>query len=163
MELNLVVIWTTFTASTLQSVLISSSKSDNINWTYFNSFKRWRNFIKSQGHSALPANPIHVALYLTHLIESGATHHPVNLAVYAIKWAHDSVGLPDPTKISHVSFIQEATRRKTSKSVNRKDLITEDVLIELCEKFSDSTDLLIVRNLSMIFFSFSGFLRFDKL
>lgn len=146
-----------------KSVLILSSKSDNTNWTYFNSFKRWRNLIKSQGHSALPANPIHVALYLTHVLENGATHHPVNSAAYAIKWTHDSVGLPDPTKTSHVSFIQGAARIKTSKSVNRKDLITEDVLIELCEKFSDSTDLLIVRSLSMILFSFSGLLRFDKL
>lgn len=37
------------------------------------------------------------------------------------------------------------------------------MLIELCEKFSDSTDLLIVRNLTMIWFSFAGFLRFDEL
>lgn len=112
------------------SVLILSSKSDNANCTYFSSFKRWRNVIKSQGHSALPANPIHVALYLTHLLENGATHHPVNSVVYAIKWTHDSVGLPNPTKTSHVSFIQEAARKKMSKSINRKDLITEDVLIE---------------------------------
>lgn len=44
------------------------------------------------------------------------------------------------------------------KFVNRKDLIIEDVLIELCEKFLDLMDLLIVRNLLMIFFSFLGFL-----
>lgn len=66
------------------SVLILSSKSDSTNRTYFNALKRWENFIKLQGHSALPANPIHVALYLTHLLENGATQHPVNSAVYAI-------------------------------------------------------------------------------
>ena len=109
------------------SVLILSSKSDSTNRTYFNALKRWENFIKSQGHSALPANPIHVALYLTHLLENGATQHPVNSAVYAIKLAHDRVGLPDPTKNSDVSSIQEAARRKASKSVIRKDSITKDV------------------------------------
>lgn len=73
------------------------------------------------------------------------------------------MGLPDPTKNSYVSSIPEAARRRTSKSVNRKEPITKDVLIELCEKFLDSTDLLNVRNLTMILFSFAGFLRFDKL
>lgn len=38
------------------------------------------------------------------------------------------------------------------------------MLIELCKKkFSNSTDLLIVRNLTMILFSFAGILRFDEL
>lgn len=94
------------------SVNIFSSISDKSNKAYFNSFKKWEKFIKFQRHSALPANPIHVALYLTHLLKNGATHHPVNSAVYAIKWAHDSVSLPDPTKNSYVSSIQEAARRK---------------------------------------------------
>ena len=145
------------------SILILSSKSDNTNRSYFNSFQRWENFIKPQGHSALPANPIHVALYLTHLLENGASHHPINSAVYAIKWAHCCVGLADPTKNSFVSSIQEAARRKALKGVNKKEPVTKDVLIELYEKYQESTDLLIVRNLAMILFSFAAFLRFDEL
>lgn len=69
---------------------------------------------------------------------------------------HDSNGFPDPTKNSYVSSIQEAVRRKALKTVNKKEPMTNDVLIELCENFSGSTDLLIVRNLSMILFSFAG-------
>lgn len=145
------------------SVLILSSKSDNTNKNYFNAFKRWETFIKSHGHSALPANPIHVALYLTHLLENGATQHPINSAEYGIKWAHDCLGFTDPTKKSFVLSIQEAARRKVSKSVNKKEPITKEVLIELCVKFQDSTDLLIVRNLTMMLFSFAGFLQFDEL
>lgn len=37
------------------------------------------------------------------------------------------------------------------------------MLIELCKQLSDSKDLLIVRNLTMILFSFAGFIRFDEL
>lgn len=50
-----------------------------------------------------------------------------------IKWAHDNVGLPDLTKYSFVLFIQEASRRKTSKTVNRKEPKTNDLLRKLCE------------------------------
>lgn len=37
---------------------ILSSKSDNTNRSYFNAYRRWEDFIKAQGHSALPASPI---------------------------------------------------------------------------------------------------------
>ena len=33
--------------------------------------------------------------------------------------------------------------------------------IELCDKFKDSDDLLVIRDLCMILLSFSGFLRYD--
>ena len=144
-------------------IWILSSKSDNTNKAYFNAFTRWEKFIKLQGHSALPANSFHVALYLTHLLNNGASIHSVSAAVYAIKWAHDVVGLIDPTKNSYITSILEAARRKTSRPVQKKDPITKDVIIALCDKFQESTDLLIVRNLTMIVFSFAGFLRFDEL
>lgn len=80
------------------------------------------------GHNALSANPINVAFYLTRLLENGATHHPVNSVVYAIKWTHDSVGLPNPTKNSFVSSIQGAARRKALTTVKRKEPITNDVI-----------------------------------
>ncbi|XP_061197345.1 integrase/recombinase xerD homolog [Saccostrea echinata] len=143
---------------------ILSSKSDNTNKSYFNAFKRWENFIKVQEHSALPASPTHVALYLTDLLQNGSSQqlHPVNVAVYAIKWAHECAGLPDPTKNSYVTSLQEAARRKASRVVQKKEPITKDVLIELCDKFVDENDLLIVRNLTMILFCFAGFLGFDE-
>lgn len=84
-------------------------------------------------------------MLLTHLLENGSTQHPLNLAVCAIKFVHNIVGLPDPTKKSYVSSIQEAARKKASQSVNRKNPITKAVLKELCEIIPDLTDLLIVR------------------
>uniref|UniRef100_K1QMW3 Integrase/recombinase xerD-like protein n=1 Tax=Magallana gigas TaxID=29159 RepID=K1QMW3_MAGGI len=141
---------------------ILSSKSDNTNRSYFNAYRRWEVFIKAQGHSALPASPIHVALYLTHLLQTGSSQHPVNNDVYAIKWAHECAGFTDPTKNSYVTSLQEAAKRKASRAINKKEPISKDVLIELCDKYIDDSDLLIVRNLTMILFCFAGFLRFDE-
>lgn len=141
---------------------ILSSKSDNTNRSYFNAYRRWEVFIKAQGHSALPASPIHVALYLTHLLQTGSSQHPVNNAVYAIKWAHECAGFTDPTKNSYVTSLQEAAKRKASRAINKKEPISKGVLIELCDKYIDDSDLLIVRNLTMILFCFAGFLRFDE-
>lgn len=145
------------------SYYLLSSKSDSTNITYFNAFNRWKTFINSQGHCALPASSIHVALYLTHLLENGSSQHPVNLAIYGIKWAHDIVGMPDPTKNSFVSSLQEAARRKASRPVQRKEPISKEMIIELCNKFEECNDILIVRNMLMILFGFAGFLRFDEI
>ena len=106
-----------------------SSKSENTTKSYFSAFKRWENFITAQGQSALLASPIHVALYLTHLLQKGASQHTVNNAVYAIKWAHNCAGLTDLTENSYVTSLQEAARRKAYHGVHKKEPITKDILI----------------------------------
>lgn len=145
------------------SYYLLSSKSDNTNTNYFNAFNRWKTFINSQGHGALPASAIHVALYLTHLLENGSSQHPVNSAIYGIKWAHDIVGLADPTKNSFVSSLQEAARRNAYRPVHKKEPISKEMIIELCNKYEECNDILIVRNMLMILFGFAGFLRFDEI
>lgn len=141
--------------------LLIESRADNTVKSYFNSFKRWERFISSQGHDALPAQPIHVALYLTHLLKNGSTYHPIYNAVYGIKWAHDINGLQDPTTNSFVSSVLESSKRVASKRTIKKDPITPQTLISICDNFKDSLDLLVLRDLCMMLLSFSGFLRYD--
>jgi hypothetical protein len=43
------------------------SRSENTNSKYFSAFERWERFITLEGEIAVPATPIHVALYLTYL------------------------------------------------------------------------------------------------
>ena len=78
--------------------LLLNSKSENTVKSYYYSFKRWERFITDHGHSALPAEPVHVALYLTSLISDGASSHPITNAFYSIKWAHSVNGLHDPNE-----------------------------------------------------------------
>ena len=111
--------------------LLICSKSDNTVKFYFNAFKRWERFISLHGHDALPAQPIHVALYLTDLINNGSTYHPAYNAVYGIKWAHEINGLKDPTTNTFVTSILEASKRVAPKKIDKKDPITTDLLIEL--------------------------------
>jgi integrase len=106
---------------------------------------------------------VHVALYLTYLLDQGSTFHPINNALYSIKWAHEINGLPDPTKYSFVSSIQEAAKRTAYKKVVKKEPISVNMLIELCDKFINGIDLLVIRDLTMILIGFAGFLRLDEL
>lgn len=139
------------------------SRSDNTYKKYHGYFKRWETFITSHGHSALPASPIHVALYLNHLLENNSSFAVVSAVVYSIKWVHSLHDLQDPTTNTFVNNLLEAAKRIARKPVCKKDPVTSDILVSLCDIFSDSNDLLVVRDLAMSLLAFSGFLRFNEL
>lgn len=140
-----------------------SSKSDSTNKTYKHGFQRWKKFINDHGHSEIPAQPIHVALYITYLLDSGASYSTVNTTIYSIKWMHEISGYPDPTDNSFVKSLQESAKRLTGRPVRRKDPVDRQMLQTLCDSHTDTTDVLMLRNLAMILIGFAGFLRFDEL
>ena len=142
---------------------LTTSRSDNTCKSYTNGFKKWQRFITAQGHSALPAHPVHVALYITHLLNNNATVNIVNLAVYSIKWVHEINGYSDPTSNAFVKNLQESAKRRAKPKTCRKDPVTPEMLIRLCKMFETSNDLLTVRDLTMILISFAGFLRYDEI
>lgn len=145
------------------AVYLTNSRSENTVKCYFYGFKRWETFIKTHGFKALPAQPIHVALYLTHLLDTGASCNSINTAVYSIKWVHHLNNFIDPTDNSFVSSLQEAGKRTACGKKCKKDPVTSELLIQLCEHFQDCNDLLIIRDLTMILLSFAGFLRYDEI
>ena len=66
-------------------------KSGNTVRNYYYGFLRRKKWAKLQGISdadVLPAKPIHVALYLTCLVQHNSSSGPINQAFYSIRWAH---------------------------------------------------------------------------
>jgi integrase len=138
------------------------SRADSTVSKYYGAFLRWDRFITMQGSRSIPAQPVEVALYLTHLLDNAMTYHSVSSAMHGIKWAHDMNGLEDSTKNSFVVNLLEASKRIARPPKVKKEPVTKDMLIALCEKYEDNTDLLIVRDLTIILLCFSGFLRYDE-
>ena len=134
------------------------SRSENTNSKYVSAFKRWERFITLEGGKAVPATPIHVALYLTYLLDNGSSCSVIQSAVYGIKRAHNLQGLQDPTDNSLVHNLVKTTKRQPRKTKTKKDHVTTESLIEFYTTFKDSNDLTVVRDLYMITLCFSGFL-----
>ena len=59
----------------------------------------WAN--SKTGVTVIPAQPISVALYLTHLVNRATSQNEsvggVETAAYIIRWGHRMAGLPSPT------------------------------------------------------------------
>ena len=130
------------------SRFLMCSRSDGTTKSYMHSFNRWRKFILQHGHTDIPAQPVHIALYITHLLDNGASFSSVNSAIYSIKWMHEISGHMDPTENSFVKSLQESSKRLTWKPVKRKDPVDSETLQTLCETYKDSTNLLVLRNLT---------------
>ena len=73
---------------------------------------------------------MHIALYLTHLLESGCSFHIVSGAKYAIKWAHNLSGFPGVTNHVFVdNIVESAERMAKPKTVKKDSFSTEDLII----------------------------------
>ncbi|XP_063404577.1 uncharacterized protein LOC134688040 [Mytilus trossulus] len=72
-------------------------------------------------------------------------------------------GQLDPTENYFVKNLVESAKRTAKAPVVKKDPVSNDNLISLCSMFQGSNDLTVVRDLAMIFLSYSAFLRFSEL
>ena len=139
------------------------SKSVNTVKKYNFYFNKWEKFVSSKGGSAIPASPIIICLFLTDLLDRGYSDNVVSSVVYSIKWAHNLKNLPDPTDNLFVKNLLDTSKRVSHRPTVKKDPVSSSILIDLCDKYIGSNDILIIRDLCMILLGFAGFLRFDEL
>ena len=70
-----------------------NSKSDGAVSKYYSFFQKWKRFCEEKRFSCMPAQPIHVTLFLTELMNSKCSYNVVSACAYSIKWAHGLCGI----------------------------------------------------------------------
>ena len=123
-----------------------NSKSDASSQKYLYIYKKYEAFLRFNSIPLDSASPIHVALYITDLLDKGASYSVVCSVAYAIKWVYELKNLSDPCDNAFVKNLIESAKRSAHKPVNKKDPVSVDMLIQLCKIHENSTDLLTVRN-----------------
>ncbi|WAR10357.1 hypothetical protein MAR_035433 [Mya arenaria] len=79
-----------------------NAKSKNTFKTYSSYFKAWGRFCDEHGLQTIPAQPHHIAIFLTSYADQNISLSKLNAMVYAIAWAHSIAGYQDPCKSSLV-------------------------------------------------------------
>ena len=69
----------------------------------------------------------------------------------------------DPTENIFVKNLLDAGKRLRSAPVKKKDLVSTEMLQNLCETYKVSNDLADIRDLTMILLGYAGFLRFSEI
>ena len=149
-------------AERISSYLVSS-RADKTTIKYKSTLNRFQRFCCERGYIYLPANPIHVTVYLSDLLDQRVSYGVIAAAFYAIKWVHNINNYQDPTENGFVKSLLDAAKRLRSNPVKRKDVINSELLIQLCDQYIGSAKLTDIRDLAMILIGYAGLLRFDEI
>lgn len=127
-------------------------------------FSDFEFFCQARNLTSIPASPINVALFLTKLMYEKKTHNVIIPSVYAIKYFNELKGHSLSIKEPYIKNMMEAAKRSAKgRNLNRKDPISREQIIKICQHFTNSNRLADLRDLAMMVVSFGGFLRFDEL
>ena len=143
--------------------VLSSARAPSTNQAYGLAYKRWRVWALTYPEiQPLPANHLHVLLYLMQLEESISSYSTINLAICAIKWAHGMAGLESPT--DHV-LVQEALqgfRRRLARPTIRKEPFMKDHIHRLITEVQREY-VVDMRNTVLIVIAYFAMLRVSEL
>ena len=86
-------------AEALPMVVLQSRAPSTVK-KYGGAFLRWKRWALSKQADIpiLPANPLHVALYLMFIIQKSSTSAPVEETVNALSWAHQVAFVDGPSR-----------------------------------------------------------------
>ena len=142
---------------------LSKSRADGTVRRYTCAFNKWKEFANLHRLRLWPAGPEDFCLYLLHLSKSAKGISAIDAVFYGIKWVHDCLDLKSPTDYSSVKNAYEAAKRQLSRPRSPMAPIPSEVLRKLCSDNVDSSDLKVVRSVTMSVLAFAGFLRADEL
>ena len=86
------------------SSYLLSSKADKTTENYNSCFKKFKTVCADQ---CLPANPIHVTVFLSSLLDQNVSYSVISAVFYAIKWVHNINNYVDPTENGFVKGLLE--------------------------------------------------------
>ena len=141
------------------------AKADSTTERYSRAFDKFRLWAASYNEiSVLPSNYLSVAIYLEFLLQSDSSYWALEAALYGIRWAHNLYGFSDPCGSNLVKGILESAKRSLSRPVVKKEPVTPEMIVKICQKFASvSASLSDLRTAAICVTAYAGFLRFNEL
>ena len=144
-------------------IAVLSSKAPSTVANYTGAFRRWKTWTTTNNISYFPVDQTPFSLYLSHLMDSRGSYHPVKEAIYAADWVQKVAGLQTISFCPIIDQIQSGSHTILGKPTIKKNPVTPDMLGHLVLKLSSTPSLKEVRSVSLCLTACAGFLRFDEL
>ena len=125
---------------------VSRRKQDQKNQQYF---KTWKEWTTARQVCFLPAEPMHMALYLLSKVQAGHTFPTIDASFYAIKFFHKSLLNVDPCSHFFLSNMFEAAKRVAAHKIKKKKALSLNDMDKFFVKLNQNKTL-------------CGFVRFSE-
>ena len=142
------------------SILVLQGRAPASVKKYSGAFCRWRKWAstKPEVGCSLPPKPLHIALYLSFLVQCSNTSAPILEAVSALSWVNQVAIVEDTTTHPLVQQILAGAKRKLAHKAVKKEPITPEILANLIERFGQpQASLSDVRTLTMCLVGYAVF------
>lgn len=136
---------------------------------YRSGWLRWRTWALSKtGVTVIPAEPVHIALFLTELCNSAKSKDlgfsSLVGVVYSIAWVHKLGGYSNlPTEHPLVKGTLEGAKRSLSKPLKPKEPLSLELIQDIASHYSLNTSLAVIRFLFILLVGYAGFLRASEI
>ena len=107
---------------------LMNSRADNTIKKYDSGFSTWSRWAEVYHLSTLPANPLSFALFMLNGIQMNFSFPKLEGIYYAVKFNHEMMDVPDPTKSQVNKNMLQAAKRRCGHQVPKKKSITTDYL-----------------------------------
>ena len=135
------------------------AKADSTTERYSRAFDKFRLWAASYNEiRVLPSNYLSVAIYLEFLLQSNSWYSALEAALYGIRWAHNLYGFSDPYDFNLVKGILESAKKSLSRPVVKKEPVTPEMIVKICQKFASvSASLSDLRTAAICVTTYAGF------
>ena len=118
--------------------LVLSSNAPSTTNKYSYGWSRWHRWAQSKkGVPLLPAQPLHVALYLLELTEiaeqKNTGHSTIDSALFGIRWGHKMAGVESPTQHPTVIATAEGAKRRLSRPIQPKQPLALETVVSIAQ------------------------------
>ena len=125
--------------------------------------EKWAESNGVESRHILPAQVCSFALYLVSLIQTSSTSSPVITAFYSVKWVHDISDMKSPTDSKIVINVLEAAKRILAKPENKKEPISDEILMSMYKRLYRFRHLKNLRIICICLLGFAGFMRSSEI
>ena len=149
--------------------LVLSSNAPSTTNKYSYGWSRWHRRAQSKkGVPLLPAQPLHVALYLLELTEiaeqKNTGHSTIDSALFGIRWGHKIAGVESPTQHPTVIAAAEGAKRRLSRPIQLKRPLALETVVTIAQYHNTvSASLADIRFLFVLLVGYAGFFRVSEL
>lgn len=129
--------------------------------SYKSGFNLWKQFALKNGLELFPVNKIELSICLINKVENGGSWSTVNQCINGVKFFHRLFLKTTDKHCVDEQILQFLIKNSRKPDNKRRPLLKDEFEKIISVNLNEKSDIVLMRNLCVLIFSWIGFLRYD--